>query len=261
MKSKIYILSKGRSTLTGFTVEQMYVFAPKRRGDVFLVVPPEEEASYRLLAERYDLGGVITCPRKGVPATRQFIADFASSRYVFMLADDIRFYRRVGMQIRGVRDQELDEMFDELEKDLGRCDHVSLSTKDRAYYQRDYNGQTKDYNAKTFADVLGYRRRAFRSIRFDVMPSLEEYYVAISLLKQGRRTLTRYDWSFLRVVDHIPGGKVNKDRTQGKQKLIDLHPDVVSWRGKNFYVRWKEAYAHCDTELQPTKNQDGEGVA
>ncbi len=123
---------------------------------------------------------------KTIAPTRQWILDNVgdSNRFV-MLDDDLTFFKRrddARDKLRDITPEELHGAFDLMEDMLGNYAHVGFASREGA------NRNTETYSMNTrIMRVLGYQRDVLKScgIRFDDMEVMEDFHVALQLLKRG----------------------------------------------------------------------------
>lgn len=243
----IYILSSGRPDRQT-TLDNLPSFWRDR---VTLVVPEKEARAYK----KYR---ILTCPLMGIGHTRQFVID-QGGRDIFMLDDDLVFAARRTdnpTKFRDATDIELMEMFNDVQRQLHDYPAVGVATREGG----NRNTDRYAYNTRLLR-ALAYRGDILRKnkVRFDRLPVMEDFDVALQLLSLGLPNCC-INW----VVQNqngsnLPGGcsqyRTNIVQAKAARMLQEFHPDVVrivekATKGKGMWasrvdvnVQWKQAYA------------------
>lgn len=216
-------------------------------------------------AERADYSGLnfIDVSGRGIGPTRQYIIDFAALhgfKKVLMLDDDLEFFvRRSDNKSKLIKatPAEVRKMIKEVEKQLDTHAHIGIATREGG------NRNTNDrlYNTRLLR-ALGYRIDALHqhNIRFDRVPVMEDFDVALQLLELGYPSAQINNYLQDQPGSNVAGGcsayRTPKVQAEGAKKLRSLHPDFVTLVDKpvpksggwfkeprvDVKVMWKKAY-------------------
>lgn len=195
---------------------------------------------------------------RGIGAVRQWMIDNSPGK-VLMLDDDLRFFVRREddkTKLRQPNEGELEECFDCIEAYLEEFPLVGIASREGA------NRNVDDFMYNTrILRLLAYRADILRerSIRFDRVPVMEDFDVALQLLKAGYQNLVLNSWAHNQEGSGLKGGcstyRTMELQAQAANKLAELHPGVVrttqkstktAWGGgtrTDVIVAWKQAYA------------------
>lgn len=257
---EIYIPSTGRAahqtTLAGLPKEL--------RKRTALVVPLKEVVSYLQIADQHGCK-VIGCPAKGIAATRQWIIDHARDQYVFMIDDDMRFYKRKRSgEIALVKCEpgDIGAMFDALLKWLKTgVAHVGVCARfESSYYLIDYRVVARVNN------FHGYDRKVIQKekIRFDALPLMEDFHMTLSLLERGYPNVVLYDYCWNQDASNRAGGcssyRNASMQAASAKTLKKFHPDVVkivTKESKASSTSWEGMKQRVDVNIQWRKSYTG----
>jgi len=250
----IYIPSSGRAG-EQYTLRQI---PQEWKAKTYLVVPESELHLYYHDAKVHRVG-LLGCPHKGIGPTRQFIIAAAYPGKVCMLDDDLRFFKRRlddRQKFADAFEADVGKMLDTIERSLEHMPFVGVCAREggNRYPDRTY------FNCRLLR-VLAYRTEILskEGIRFDDIPVMEDFYVALSLLTKGYSNLMLSDWCHNQRGSNDSGG-CSQYRTMDVQKtaalkLQELFPDFVTvvtkttktaWGGQertDVRVQWKQAFA------------------
>lgn len=224
-----------------------------------LVVQAQEEDIY---SRRYPHTPIVVLPPaiQTIAVTRQWILDTAAHRVVVMCDDDLTFYHRRSddpTKLRDISPPELRDAFTALERRILESHTVALT----GFAAREgANRNTGDILRNTrIMRVSAYDTAVLRDedIRFDDVDLMEDFHVAVSLLRRG------YENEVLNWVAHnqkssgAAGGcstyRTIERHNAAALRLQALHPRVVSvtekqtktaWGGQprlDVTVQWKKA--------------------
>ena len=217
-------------------------------------------------------GNVWVLPRdiKTIAPTRQWILEnVGGSRSIVMLDDDLVFFRRReddATKLRDITGPELAEMFLIMERQLHICAHVGIAAREGA------NRVTAQFVPNTrIMRVLGYDRNILLEdkIRFDAIPLMEDFHVALSLLERGYPNMILNSYANNQGGSGSAGGcslfRTKELQRECALKLKELHPQFVTVVEKetkgsfgggirtDVRIQWKECYKHgkslCGTGL------------
>ena len=206
---------------------------------------------------------VVECPVSGIGNTRQWIADEHNARKygrnIIMLDDDLRFARRRKddpTKFEAMDAGDFMQMFAAVEHALSANALVSVCSREGG------NNMTKgdELNIRCLR-FLAYDAFAIRGVaaKFNDLPVMEDFHVALSLLRAGHTSLTLTKWAQDNAGgSNSPGGcstyRTSEVQAEGARRLKELHPMFVkvvekstktAWGGGtrvDVTVRWKDAY-------------------
>ncbi len=181
---------------------------PRWAERAWLCVPIREAAQHT--HERLLVHDNLDCIGK----TRQFVLEHVSAPIVFMLDDDLEFYVRRCYQpeprLRGAAPDEVGECLDLLTAWLEEDDGIGMV----AVSQRRGNNWTRDRwteSAGRPIRVWGYRsptaqQLAASGFRFDAFHSVEDFHLALSMLRAGYRIRTTFHYAQGQKASQTAGG-------------------------------------------------------
>ena len=178
---------------------------------------------------------------KGIGAVRQHIIDISKGA-VLMLDDDLRFASRRSddpTKFEDAADESIVLAFGQMFGLLTRYALVGMSTREGG--NRDTSLEV--YNTRILR-VLGYRADILKreGIRFDRVPVMEDFDVALQLLERGYENV-RVNWMVQDQRGSNLAGGCSTYRTMAVQAeaahaLHALHPDVVTVVEKETKTAW-----------------------
>lgn len=226
----------------------------KWRKKAVVVVPTEQKAEYSSQGWH-----VVGCPGKGIGPTRQWVIDHSRSP-VLMLDDDLEFFeRRVDDPTKLIKadHNSVERMLDKVEELTKRYAHGGITTREGA------NRDTSHiiYNTRNLR-ALFYDPKVLRkhNIRFDRVPVMEDFDVALQLLRHGYESAKLNTWAQDQPGSNTEGGcstyRTLALQAKAAHKLADLHYGFVTvvekeplksggWNGQprtDVRVAWKKAY-------------------
>lgn len=248
---KIFIPSLARADQANHTFENL---PPAARERTFMLVGEKDAPAYM---QRFPEDHVLIVPVKGIGKVRQHVIDISDGP-VLMLDDDLRFFaRRRDDPTKFVKASSKDvaAMLAAVEKALERHAHVAVAFREGA------NRNTDDtlLNVRCLR-ALGYDASVLKKegVRFDRLPVMEDFDVALQLLRKGYPSLTLNRWVQDQGTSNAPGGcstyRSLEVQAKGAKGLARLHPGVVkvvqketkgAWGGgtrTDVQVAWKKAY-------------------
>lgn len=249
----IYIPSSGRPG-EQFTLSQI---PDHWKGRTFLVVPESEMLQYEHDAKVHRCA-LVGCPHKGIGPTRQFIISASYPRPVCMLDDDLRFFKRRHDDRTKFEDAyqgDMDLMLQQIERQLQKFAAVGVCPREGGNRYPDH----AYFNCRLLR-VLAYDTIVLSrlGVRFDDIPVMEDFYVALTLLTQGYENLMLSDWCHNQRGSNERGGcsqyRTMDVQKQAAHKLAEMFPDFVTvvtkttktaWGGQertDVRVQWKKAY-------------------
>lgn len=249
----IFIPSLARADQRNHTFENLPPDVQKR---TFMVVGPKDAPAYM---RRFGEDHVLITDVKGIGKVRQHIID-VSDGPVFMLDDDLSFFVRRDddrTKLRKADPVDVRLMVRRMESVLKQNAHAAVASREGA------NRNTDDYlyNVRCLR-ALGYNATVLKreGVRFDRLPVMEDFDVALQLLRRGYRSVTLNTWAQDQGTSNAPGGcstyRSMEVQAKGARGLHRLHPDFVTvvtketkgaWGGgerTDVRVAWKKAYDH-----------------
>lgn len=251
---EIYIPSRGRAhkTLTYGNLP------PQAKARALHVVPPDELGAYRKAGLP-----AVACPAVGIGPVRQWICDKhdvkTQGESLLMLDDDLYFSERRKDDISKfapTTPRSMDQMFKALDTLALKYAHGGIAPRDGA------NRETQRVSLCTrnlralFYNVAVMRRH---KIRFDRLPVMEDFDVALQLLEAGYPSAKLNSWVQDQRGSNAAGGcsiyRTMEVQAEGARGLARLHPDSVTvvekpplksggWSGQarlDVRVQWKKA--------------------
>lgn len=225
----------------------------------YLVVQAREYLEYAKYAS--PLVTVVQLPDniRTIAPTRQHIVDHVgSSVEMVMLDDDLTFYKRRDddkTKLRDITPDELTDAFGGMWSLLRKYAHVGFAAREGA------NRETGEFIRNTrIMRVLGYNRAALKSasVRFDAMEVMEDFHVALSLLRAGKPNIVMNNYAHNQAGSGKAGGcshfRTMELHAENAHKLAALHPKFVkvvqkatkgAWGGgtrTDVTIQWKKAY-------------------
>lgn len=239
---------------------------PTLRREALLIT--SDAAEYEAL--RRASKNVKNAPVSTIAQKRQWILENVKDD-VFMLDDDMVFYRRCGLNRRDYRDgrwkakpghktlsldyvteDSLVALFDTLAMNLGDdVPAVGISSR----FGNDLEPLDWKRGPNRLMHGFGYRRATLRKLkfRFDAVAFREDFHMALTLLRTGAPSVQCYDWCVAPGAYGAPGG-CSAERTvaasdAAAHRLAELHPGFVKvvdkdYKGtprKEVVVSWKKA--------------------
>lgn len=195
----------------------------------------------------------------GIGAVRQWMIDNSPEK-VIMLDDDLRFaVRREDDRklLKQAAPVQLEEMFWHLENCLDSYPLVGVASREGANNCTDH----LMHNTRVLR-LLAYRADILREldVRFDRVPVMEDFDVALQLLRHGHENLVLNEWAHNQEGSGKEGGcstyRTMELQAQAAERLAELHPGLVrvveketktAWGGgrrKDVVVYWKKALSH-----------------
>lgn len=254
-KMQIYIPSRGRATLhrTFFNLPHKWQQAAQ------VVVPYGERGAY---AEAGVPNMSITPVRvQGIGKVRQWIIDNSDGK-VLMLDDDLDFFvRRLDdrTKLTKASPRDINNMLMACDAALDKYAHIGIATREGA----NRNVEPIIENVRLLR-ALGYRADILKhlKVRFDRIPVMEDFDVALQLLERGHPSACINHWTQDQPGSNTEGGcstyRTSEVQAQGAHGLSQRHPEFVTviekpplksggWDGKprtDVRIAWKKAYNH-----------------
>lgn len=192
------------------------------------------------------------------PTRQHILENVGTDRQFVMVDDDLTFFKRRDdnrEKLRELTPAELQEGFFTLAEMLHVYAHAGFAAREGA------NRNTSDLVPNTrIMRVLGYDRGTLlrNSIRFDRLEVMEDFDVALQLLRLGRSNVIVNNWAHNQAGSGATGGcshfRTPELHARNAEKLAELHPGFVTvvekttkgaWGGgtrKDVNIQWKKAY-------------------
>lgn len=204
---------------------------------------------------------VLKCPKTGISNVRQWITDTCEDEQVFMLDDDLHFFRKQDDKLQKCIGADIDDMFNLMEEWLeSGINCVGLTS-------RFGNNWIKSWFVNNTRPCMayGFNRSVLskNNIRFDAVDVCEDYHVFLSLLKLGHQNQMTAEFVVESPSVNKNGGcaewRTEQHVIDSMNKLVELHSPYVSLRdvkgdtqgfkiGKELRVQWKRAYNDSDQD-------------
>lgn len=226
-------------------------------------LPPSIQARATLLVDNTEAAAhgdipVTVLPEglRGIGAVRQWAVDNAEEK-VLMMDDDLRFYVRreddLSKLIKATPES-LEAMFAMIEAHLDFSPLVGVASREGA----NRNTESIVKNTRVLR-LLAYRADVLRDndIRFDRVPVMEDFDVALQLLRAGHENITLNSWAHNQEGSGLEGGcstyRTMEVQAAAAHQLAQLHPGIVkvvtkttkgAWGGgerTDVVVSWKRA--------------------
>jgi hypothetical protein len=229
--------------------------------NVTLVVQAREARSYDSYAQHPSVRVAELPPEiTTIAPTRQWIMEcVGNSDRICMIDDDLWFYKRRDddrSKLREIAPEELAKAFETMDEMLAGYAHVGFAAREGA----NRNTEHLMFNTRIMR-VLGYDRRVLQKegLRFDKMDVMEDFHVALELLKLGHANVVMNEYAHNQAGGSGDKGGCSHFRTpelhaRNAQRLAELHPGFVTvvqkatkgaWGGgtrTDVRVAWKKAY-------------------
>lgn len=267
MELAVYVPTRGRTSLTSITLEELGKFAPDQ--PTFVVCPSNEVAHYQRKGHK-----VIECMAEGIGPTRQWIMQhgpqLTGARGVVMLDDDIYFSKRVhpdaAVPLERVTD--LKPLFQWISDQLDNgYAHGGISARQgNNHIPRPWVDCIRVNNAHFF-DALMFNRE---DIQFDALPLMEDFFVTLSLLLRGYPNRVAYHYCWSQRGSGTKGGcslyRTAALQAEAAEKLHSIFPDYVKvvektaasggsvFAGvarKDVNIQWLKAWADGQHRVNP----------
>ena len=216
---------------------------------------PEREAPFHAWPQLFIHPNI-----EGIAATRQWIFDTIKTDYVFCFDDDCDFnirrqYNPPRMRGPATPDEVgamLIRLVSWLERGIVLVGVSARQNNDKV------NECCSAYPQGRLYRVWGYRRAAILEMdgfRFDAVHSVDDFHLALSVLRQGYPIRITYHWAHDdRRGSGAPGGCA-LNRTPATQaadahRLAALHPGYVEPVERSSHATWKEWGTRMDMQIQ-----------
>ena len=250
----IYIPSLGRADQLAHTIDRLRS-AGVHHAKLVIGQDDPDRSSY---SRRFGESSLLVLPRKitGIGKVRQHLIDISDGP-VLMLDDDLGFFVRRDDDpklLRRAEPKDIKAGLKRMEKALKTHAHAAFAVREGA------NRCTDEliYNVRCLR-ALGYDADVLKreKVRFDRLPVMEDFDVALQLLRKGYNSVTINTFLQDQGASNAPGGcstyRSMEVQAQGAEGLASLHPEFVTvvdkdakgegpWaKRKDVRVQWKRA--------------------
>lgn len=248
---RIFIPSLGRADQVHHTIDHL---PPVVRGQAKLVIGAKDFKAY---AARFGEDALYVVDVKGIGKVRQHIIDISEGP-VLMLDDDLSFFVRRQDDPRlleKAKPADVTKMLSAMKRVLNDYAHAAIAAREGA----NRNTDEVIYNTRCLR-ALGYNASVLKKegVRFDRLPVMEDFDVALQLLRRGYPSITLNKWCQDQGRSNAPGGcstyRSMQVQSKGAHGLARLHPDFVTvvakkakgggeWAEReDVRISWKKAY-------------------
>lgn len=227
------------------------------RNKVYLVVPEAQQRKYRRLAAQHRIA-VLGCPEDGIAATRRWIGEQATDRFL-MLDDDLIFNRRRDMKdpkLYPFNDTDMGHMLLYVSRMLDYFAHVSIGP-------RQFNNHITTEDKFPFFEVgrplraLAYRKKEFLRCEHGRVRIMEDFDITLQLIAQGYRNCIITQYTNDQGGTQAPGGcsdyRDEELHAREVKRMHKLHPQyttIVEKKNKTgglrerleLRINWQKAY-------------------
>lgn len=242
---------------------------PSLRKSTILVASTPGDAE--ILKRKYRVK-TLSAPVRSIAEKRQWIMENIKAPRVFMMDDDMAFYRRCdakhrqfdgrwkpknttthkGLSLDYVSEQNVEDMFLKLAKSLEKG-HGQVGISSR--FGNDLEPTEWKYGSNRLMHAFGLDRKLFMKLklRFDQVAFREDFHVTLEHLKRGYTSAQCYEFCVAPGAYGAPGG-CSDERTvaasdEAAETLAALHPGLVrvvskEYKGtprKEVVVSWAKA--------------------
>ena len=254
---QVFVMSRGRARRELQATAQFlgYVGVP-----FTFVVYPDEKKQYERLGFNAIVDGSYSGP-KGIGPKRDYVIhELSKGAPVLMLDDDLKFFVRRTDDPTKFRDgtpEEFQGMLRKIARNVtsGRFPLVGIASREGG------NRNTEEYlyDTRTMR-VLAYDSKVLieNNIRFSEIPVMEDFHVALSLLKLGHHNLVLNGYCHNQFGSGLEGGcstyRTPEVQAEAAHRLAELHPGLVkvvqketkgAWGGgarTDVVISWKKAF-------------------
>lgn len=251
---KIYIPTLGRLNKQ-VTLKSLRVSEDLLKRVVLVVIPGEfddHEFEYSHECE------VLECPEeiKGICATRQWIIENSFEDVVFMLDDDMGFFRRHpdSMKLYKCDEWDLDEMFEQLYGWLTL--HPDTPVVGLSARQGNNNVKFNYVSATRQMNFHGIHVPQFTGLglRMDGMPVMEDFHMLLTMLTKGYANKVLYDFCWNQTGSGAEGGcslyRDNELQATCAHRLKEDFQEFVTIVEKQSKTAWKGMETRTDVRIQ-----------
>lgn len=259
---EIYIPSLGRADKLASKMNTVWELPRSWLSKTALVVVASEAEAYRR-ALKFPEVRIMVSDASGIAETRLWISKNATDEKILMLDDDIKFQVRMDLTTTKFdthpSEESKTQMLDACAVALDRYAHIGIS--DRVAGSRAPAGADPPLIVENVRLIraLGYRRTEHLSCEHGRVPVMEDFDVALQLLKRGFPSGCVSWWVQDQRATQWKGGcstyRTHNLHEMAAQELARLHPGLVRLRQKEnktggdfgsrteVTIAWKKAIA------------------
>lgn len=182
---------------------------------------------------------------------------------MFMMDDDIRFYRRKSMDdthLIGVTRDQVGTMLDELQENLMKYAAVGISAREG----NNNLDAPLSINSRLMR-AIGYQTDVFNAMEHNRVDVMEDFDVLLQIVRSGRPIANMTLWAQNQSGTNIAGGcstwRTHEIHNASAKRLQELHPEFVSLRQKEnktggdfgkrteVTISWKKAFERGRTNV------------
>lgn len=192
---------------------------------------------------------------KGIAPVRQWCVDNCDTPYLFLIDDDMVFFKRDDLDIKLSRTdhEELEEMFTNLvswmEKDLYRLVGVS-ARQGNNHVEQDFRDVTRQMNFHGI-DVEFFRDKG---LRFDGSEVMEDFNLLLNMFTRGYPNRVYYQYCWNQLGSGAEGGcstyRTNDLQRKCALELKEKFPDFVTVVEKKSKSGWQGMETRTDVRIQ-----------
>lgn len=248
---RIYIPSRARADQRAHTWDSL---PPAVQANAYFLIGPGDVPAY---CARFPEDHVLMVDFEGIGKVRQHVIDISDGP-VLMLDDDLSFFVRRKDDpklLTKASPRDVGNMIKRMEATLRQFAHAAIAVREGA----NRNTDPEILNIRCLR-ALGYNASVLKKegVRFDRLPVMEDFDVALQLLRKGYPSLTLNTWCQDQGASNAPGGcstyRTMKRQAAAAEGLGKLHPGVVTVVTKNakskgawaerrdVRVQWKKAF-------------------
>ena len=258
-----YYFSPGESVKAVFYITTL---GRVRDQPTFCALPPDVLRRTKLVVQHherelyshYGVPVVVLPPAiKRLSPTREWLAHHTDEEKMFLLDDDMTFYRRkssTDWHLVKSTPADMSRMFGTLEEWLGTFAHVAVSPRE---------GNNRVEAAISYCTramrLVGYRTGPYAALEpLSRLHAMSDFDATLQLLRRGYANKVSYHYAQNHGSSNAPGGcsvyRTKDLLAESARKLAALHPEFVrlveketkgSWGGGtriDVQVQWKKAY-------------------
>jgi glycosyltransferase involved in cell wall biosynthesis len=224
----------------------------------------ETERYFEKYGDRVKVEGIDVV---GISATRQWVMENISAKYILFLDDDMEFHKRENEKLIKADNEDVAIMLNKIEYFLkDGYAHVGVSARQgNNHVIDDFDTVTRMNNAYAF-EVEVFKKE---NIRFDRLEVMEDFDVTLQLLKLGYPNIVIYKYAWGQRKSGDKGGcseyRTAKMQRKAAFELSKLHPGLVTVVGKKSQTTWGNiGNIRTDVKIswkkafkQTTRNKEG----
>ena len=247
--------------------QTLEVLSPALQERTALIVNQSEFEDHDM--QYFDTCEVYAVPEniKGIAAVRQWCLDSCDTKYLFLIDDDMVFFKRDDLDIKLTRTthEELEEMFTNLISWMEHDNYPLVGVSARQgnnHVEQDYRDVTRQMN------FHGVNTAFFQDngLRFDGSEVMEDFNLLLNMFTQGFPNRVYYQYCWNQLGSGAEGGcstyRTNELQRKCALELKEKFPDFVAvvekesktgWEGMktrtDVRIQWKKAFESSQEEL------------